>query len=102
VHEPMTDLIHILSKLVDSQGKILVPHVADDVAPLTDTEKEFYDQIDFNVPEFSNSGPLIHQSKQLILQHRWRYPSLTIHGIEGAFGSSGFKTVIPAKVIGKV
>jgi len=31
----------------------------------------------------------------------WRYPSLSIHGIEGAFFGPGFKTVIPRKVIGK-
>lgn len=31
----------------------------------------------------------------------WRYPSLSIHGIEGAFSGQGFKTVIPQKVIGK-
>jgi len=33
--------------------------------------------------------------------NNWRYPSLSIHGIEGAFSGSGFKTVIPGKVIGK-
>lgn len=33
--------------------------------------------------------------------HRWRYPSLSLHGIEGAFSASGAKTVIPRKVIGK-
>ena len=32
---------------------------------------------------------------------RWRYPSLSIHGIEGAFGESGWKSIIPGKVIGK-
>jgi len=32
---------------------------------------------------------------------RWRYPSLSLHGIEGAFSAPGAKTVIPAKVIGK-
>lgn len=36
-----------------------------------------------------------------ILQHMWRYPSLSIHGIEGAFSGTGTKTVIPSKVIGK-
>lgn len=36
-----------------------------------------------------------------ILMHRWRYPSLSLHGIEGAFSGSGAKTVIPRKVIGK-
>lgn len=33
--------------------------------------------------------------------NNWRYPSLSIHGIEGAFSGPGFKTVIPRKVIGK-
>lgn len=33
--------------------------------------------------------------------HRWRYPSLSLHGIEGAFSGSGCKTVIPRKVVGK-
>lgn len=33
--------------------------------------------------------------------HLWRYPSLSIHGIEGAFHEPGIKTVIPARVIGK-
>lgn len=32
---------------------------------------------------------------------RWRYPSLSLHGIEGAFSAPGSKTVIPAHVIGK-
>ncbi|KAL0171156.1 hypothetical protein M9458_031467, partial [Cirrhinus mrigala] len=36
-----------------------------------------------------------------LLAHRWRHPTVSIHGIEGAFSSSGTKTVIPAKVIGK-
>ncbi|KAG7273567.1 hypothetical protein CRUP_019813 [Coryphaenoides rupestris] len=36
-----------------------------------------------------------------ILMHRWRYPCLSLHGIEGAFSEGGSKTVIPRKVIGK-
>lgn len=33
--------------------------------------------------------------------HLWRYPSLSIHGIEGAFDEPGAKTVIPGRVTGK-
>jgi nonspecific dipeptidase len=33
--------------------------------------------------------------------HRWRFPSLSLHGIQGAFSEPGAKTVIPAKLIGK-
>lgn len=39
--------------------------------------------------------------QEAILMHRWRYPSLSLHGIEGAFSDGGAKTVIPRKVIGK-
>ena len=35
------------------------------------------------------------------LRGSWRYPSLSIHGVEGAFSAPGAKTVIPAKVSGK-
>lgn len=33
--------------------------------------------------------------------NRWRFPALSIHGIQGAFGEPGARTVIPRKVIGK-
>jgi nonspecific dipeptidase len=33
--------------------------------------------------------------------NRWRFPSLSLHGIEGAFDGKGTKTVIPSKIIGK-
>lgn len=33
--------------------------------------------------------------------NRWRFPSLTIHGIQGAFDRPGARVVIPRKVIGK-
>lgn len=41
------------------------------------------------------------ENKIQLLLHKWRYPSLSIHGIEGAFSEVGSKTVIPSKVIGK-
>lgn len=33
--------------------------------------------------------------------HRWRNPTLSVHGIEGAYSEPGMKTVIPAVVRGK-
>lgn len=33
--------------------------------------------------------------------HRWRFPALSLHGIQGAFSEPGAKTVIPRKVSGK-
>ncbi|XP_041045982.1 cytosolic non-specific dipeptidase-like isoform X1 [Carcharodon carcharias] len=104
IHEAMTDLIYLLGKLVDRKGKILIPGVDESVAPLTEKEKTLYDKIDFDMEEYCKdvgACKLLHDTKQQILMHRWRYPSLSLHGIEGAFAGSGAKTVIPRKVIGK-
>ncbi|KAK3103881.1 hypothetical protein FSP39_022629, partial [Pinctada imbricata] len=104
VFEAMSDLIAILDSLVDVSGKILIPGVNDTVADLTEEEKKLYKDIDFDPEEYKEDvgvKDLMHKEKQDILMHRWRYPSLSIHGIEGAFSGSGAKTVIPRKVNGK-
>uniref|UniRef100_A0A8C4THX0 Cytosolic non-specific dipeptidase n=1 Tax=Erpetoichthys calabaricus TaxID=27687 RepID=A0A8C4THX0_ERPCA len=104
VHEAMTDLIALMDSLLDKKGKILVPGIYESVAPLTDEEKKLYEKIDFDLEEYCKdigTCKLLHETKEQILMHRWRYPSLSLHGIEGAFSASGAKTVIPRKVIGK-
>ncbi|KAF9437564.1 hypothetical protein BGZ76_000219 [Entomortierella beljakovae] len=104
VHEPMTDLVNIFSKLVTPQGVILIPGIMDDVAPLTDAEEASYPPLDFNLATLHNAidaTNTIHDNHIDALKGRWRYPSLSLHGIEGAFSAPGAKTVIPAKVIGK-
>lgn len=104
VHEAMTDLIAILGSLVDVEGKILIAGINDSVAPLTTEEQKLYEPIDFDTNEYKDdigAERLIHDKKEHVLMARWRYPSLSIHGIEGAFSGAGGKTVIPRKVIGK-
>ncbi|KAJ3346847.1 hypothetical protein HDU83_002616 [Entophlyctis luteolus] len=104
VHEPMTDLVQIMSKLVTPSGKILIPGIYDDVAEVTSAEESLYQNLDFSLSDIHNateSQTTIHASVRDTLMHRWRFPSLSLHGIEGAFYSPGAKTVIPAKVTGK-
>ncbi|CCD23654.1 metallodipeptidase NDAI_0B06230 [Naumovozyma dairenensis CBS 421] len=104
IAEPMTDLIQIMNSLVDSKGKILIKGIDEMVAPVTEKEMELYEKIEFSLEELqaaSGSKTELYKKKEDILMHRWRYPSLSLHGIEGAFSSAGAKTVIPAKVNGK-
>lgn len=104
VHEAMTDLIALMGSLLDENGKILIPGIMDDVVSVTEDEKKIYENIDFDIDEYRNevcTNRLIQQSKEELLMHRWRFPSLSLHGIEGAFSDCGCKTVIPRKVIGK-
>uniref|UniRef100_A0A5F7ZXR4 Peptidase M20 dimerisation domain-containing protein n=1 Tax=Macaca mulatta TaxID=9544 RepID=A0A5F7ZXR4_MACMU len=104
VHEAMTDLILLMGSLVDKRGNILIPGINEAVAAVTEEEHKLYDDIDFDIEEFAKdvgAQILLHNNKKDILMHRWRFPSLSLHGIEGAFSGSGAKTVIPRKVVGK-
>jgi len=106
VNEGMLDLVWMMNQLVDKDGNILVEKLMDSVAPLTKEEQAKYVNIDFDPAEFKKDigveGDLRQgMDKAKILMARWRYPSLSLHGIQGAFSDPGAKTVIPRKVIGK-
>lgn len=102
--EPMTDLVRVMGSLVDTEGKIQIPGINDLVAPLSAEEESLYKGISFtmdNLYESLGSKTGIYDDKEHTLMGRWRFPSLSLHGVEGAFSAPGAKTVIPAKVIGK-
>ncbi|KAK0180786.1 hypothetical protein PV327_003133 [Microctonus hyperodae] len=105
VHEAMSDLIYLMNTLVDVNGDILIKGIYDNVAKITDLELAAYRNIEFDVNEFRKTvgtDRLAHgEDKIKLLMHRWRHPTLSLHGIEGAFSEPGAKTVIPRKVIGK-
>jgi len=104
VPEAMADLVYLLNTLVDVKGNILIDGVNEAVALVTEDEMQSYVTIDFDHEEYKNdigANALLHHTKEETLMHRWRYPSLSIHGVEGAFYEPGSKTVIPRKVIGK-
>ncbi|KZF19024.1 CNDP dipeptidase [Xylona heveae TC161] len=102
--EPMTDIVRVMGSLVDTDGNIQIPGLKDLVAPVTEEEKSLYGDISYtmdNLYESLGSKTSIFEDKERTLMARWRFPSLSLHGIEGAFSAAGAKTVIPAKVVGK-
>jgi nonspecific dipeptidase len=104
VHEAVIDLIHIFDSLVDTSGHIKIPGVNDSVLPLSDEEAATYEPINFDVDQYRQEigvKRLSKDGKAKVLQHRWRFPSLSIHGIQGAWDGPGAKTVIPHKITGK-
>ncbi|KAF7358799.1 CNDP dipeptidase [Mycena sanguinolenta] len=106
VHEPMTDLIALMSRLVAPDGTILIPGVDDMVSPADAEERAIYDRLDYSIADVNSSAGAtcsitLSDDKVEVLMGRMRMPALSLHGIEGAFAESGVKTVIPAKVAGK-
>ena len=49
VHEAMTDLVRLLGSLVDGNGRILVPGIDSQVAPVTEAERKAYAAIEFDL-----------------------------------------------------
>lgn len=52
--------------LVDKRGKIMVPGMYNDVAPLTEEETGLYEKIDFDMEEYCKDvgvGKLLHATK---------------------------------------
>ncbi|KAI0654149.1 CNDP dipeptidase [Cubamyces menziesii] len=104
VHEPMTDLIYLMGKLVTPDGRILIPGVEEMVAPPDAEERELYEKLDYTIQDVEEAvgAPItISNDKATVLMGRMRMPSLSLHGIEGAFSGPGGKTVIPSTVSGK-
>ncbi|KAH7696171.1 Protein Y71H2AM.11 [Aphelenchoides avenae] len=104
IHEPLSDLVWILGQLASVDGQILIEGISDIVAPVTAEEHAVYESIDFSMDDYKEEigvKQLVTESKKELLMNRWRFPSLSVHGIEGAFSGPGSKTVIPAKVTGK-
>lgn len=104
VHEATVELSHLFASMVDVKGKILIDGVGKEVDELTEEEMETYTDIDFDMAAYQadvGTNQLTEDTKAKLLMRRWREPSLSIHGMQGAFAEPGEKTVIPGKVIGK-
>ncbi|OQR72386.1 cytosolic non-specific dipeptidase-like [Tropilaelaps mercedesae] len=104
VYEAMNDLVWLMAQLVDDDNRILIPGVLEDIAELTPEEQQLYDDIDFDLDAcLKDAGlhGLVYETKDEFLKARWRYPSLSIHGIEGAHFGTGTKSIIPKRVVGK-
>jgi len=74
VHEPMTDLIFLMNSLVEPDGKILIPGINDQVAPLQPEESEFYKKLVFSMTEFYDtigSATTLFSDKKNTLMHRF-------------------------------
>ena len=100
----MSDLTWILSTLLEPDNTIKIDGLSKKVAPVTEEERELYKKIDFDLDGYRDDikvDRLVSEDKVKILMNRWRFPSLSIHGVEGAFSGPGAKTVIPSKVTGK-
>jgi acetylornithine deacetylase/succinyl-diaminopimelate desuccinylase-like protein len=103
---PFMALAHILAKLKDEGGHILIPGFYDDVLPPSEEELTAWKSLPFDEEEYRKnevgSKELVGEAGFSVLERTWARPTLEVHGMPGGFTGAGAKTVIPAKALAKV
>ena len=105
VINPNFALAHIISSLKDSEGRILIPGFYDDVAPMSDREKEELSRLPFDQERFRGevgAPELFGEKGYGTLERIWSRPTLEVNGLCGGFTGEGAKTVIPATAMAKI
>jgi acetylornithine deacetylase/succinyl-diaminopimelate desuccinylase-like protein len=99
-------LVHILAKLKDENGHILIPGFYDDVIPPSAEELAAWKSLPFDEEKYRvdevGSKQLVGESGYSVMERTWARPTVDVHGIPGGFTGAGAKTVIPAKATAKV
>ncbi|MFZ0395332.1 MAG: dipeptidase [Terracidiphilus sp.] len=103
---PFMALIHIIAKLKDENGHILIPGFYDDVQAPSKEELEAWNSLPFDEEEYRKnevgSSVLVGEEGLSVMERTWARPTVEVHGMPGGFTGAGAKTVIPAKALAKV
>lgn len=105
VNNPLNVLGHIIARLKDEEGHILIPGFYDRVRPLDAAERTLLNQLPLNEAEWlaQTGAPAAWGEPEYTLVERLgARPTLDIHGIIGGYTGNGGKTVLPAAVHAKI
>ena len=105
VANPVNVLCSILSKVIDENGKITIPHFYDDVEDISDAERIMIAQIPFDEEGYKKAigvKKLAGETGYSTLERNSCRPSFDICGIWGGYTGEGSKTVLPSKAYAKV
>src|SRR3984957_6315360 len=103
---PFMALVHVIAKLKDEHGRILIPGFYDKVAAPSADELKAWKSLPFDEEAYRNaevgSRELTGEPSFSVLERTWARPTMDVHGMPGGFTGAGAKTVIPAKASAKI
>ncbi len=105
VNNPLNVLGHLIAKLKDENGRILIPGFYDNVRALSDDERDILAKFPLDEAAWltETGAPEPWGEPEFTLVERLgARPTLDVHGIIGGYTGPGGKTVLPAKVHAKV
>jgi len=105
IDNPLNVLGHIIAKLKDENGRILIPGFYDKVRPLTNEEREILAHFPLDEKSWlaETGAPQAWGDPDYTLVERLgARPTLDVHGIIGGYTGPGGKTVLPSQVHAKI
>lgn len=105
VANPINTLCQMLAQVVDTHGRITIPHFYDEVEEVPASEREMIAQIPFDEKRYKEAigvKELFGEEGYSTLERNSCRPSFDICGIWGGYTGEGSKTVLPSKAYAKV
>jgi acetylornithine deacetylase/succinyl-diaminopimelate desuccinylase-like protein len=105
VPNPLTVLTHLLAGLHDANNHITLEGFYDDVAPLTDVERDLIARLPFDDAQWletAESRATFGEAGYTTLERIWARPTCEIHGVWGGYMGPGHKTIVPTDAHAKV
>jgi acetylornithine deacetylase/succinyl-diaminopimelate desuccinylase-like protein len=106
VPNPLHVMADLLSGLHDSDGRVTVPGFYDNVAPLSQAERDLIARLPFDeqawLAEAGNSGAVAGEAGFGTLERVWTRPTAEVNGMWGGHTGPGGKTIVAARAHAKL
>ncbi|MEU9097001.1 dipeptidase [Streptomyces sp. NPDC048361] len=105
VPNPATAAARLVAALHDADGHVTVPGFYDNIAELTDAERELFAELPFDEAEWLSTAKsrAVHgEAGFSTLERIWARPTAEVNGIGGGYQGPGGKTIIPSSAMVKL
>lgn len=107
IGNPLIEISKIIAQLFDTNGKIAVPGLYDNVLPITEVEKAEFALLPFDkdayLEDLGVEGKGVGgENNYSILEKVWMRPALGVNGLFGGYIEQGHKSIIPSQATAKI
>ena len=102
---PAWEMAQLLSKMIDDDGRVLIPHFYDSVVPMSERDIEIVDDLPFDPEKLAQDfgvEDILAKDKQEYYDKLMFQPTLTINGLRSGYLGDGCKNIIPKSATAKM
>jgi len=102
---PAWEIVHLLAKMMDEDGRVLIPGFYDAVVPMSERDKELVSALPFRPEQFAKDFGV----QEIVAKDKIDYydklmfqPTLTVNGLVSGWTGEGCKNIIPKSATAKM